>query len=151
MPFNEIAVPIEASRWRVVMGLFVMMPERRDSLAAQRCSLRRRREDEAPKLHGEVPGLTSLWLEVEERTDAGATKHIRRFVVERAPALFLVPCGDPRCAGEHDLTATVMRALRARESSFRGSDECTGSVGSSSCPRAIRFQGTAEYRDALQS
>jgi hypothetical protein len=68
-------------------------------------------------------------------------------MVDRAPALFLVPCGDPRCAdGEHDLTTVVMRALRARETSFRGIDECTGSVGSSTCPRVLHFQATAEYR-----
>jgi len=61
-------------------------------------------------------------------------------------ALFLVPCGDPRCVdGEHDLTATVMRALDAGQTSFHGDHDCTGSVGSSYCSRVIHIDGTAEY------
>jgi hypothetical protein len=61
--------------------------------------------------------------------------------------LFLVPCGDPRCTGdEHDLTAAVMRALHGRETSFRGQDDCTGSVGPSACPRVLRFEAAATYR-----
>jgi hypothetical protein len=132
----------------VIIVLVVMMPERRDGLAAQRCSLRRRREDEAPRLSGEVPALTSFRLEVEER--AGAAKYIRRFVINRASALFVVPCGDPRCAGEHDLTATVMRALRAwrklrprsrRVHVFRRIERLS--------PRD-HFLGTAEYRNAIR-
>lgn len=124
-----------------------MMPYRRDTQAAQRFTERRRREDEAPKLHGEVPALTGLQIAIEEGTSAGRTKHIRRFVVDRAPALFLVPCGDPRCAnGEHDLTGAVMRALRAHETTFRGTDECVGSVGTAACPRVVQFNCTAQYR-----
>ena len=84
-----------------------------------------------------------------ERSGAGGTKHIRRFMVDHAPALFLVACGDPRCTeGEHDLTHEIMRALRARQTSFRGSDDCAGSIGSSSCLRVIHFEGTARYRPA---
>ena len=69
-----------------------------------------------------MPALTSFRLEVEERAGAGATNYIRRFVIDRASALFVVPCGRSSCAGEHDLTATVMRALRAGESSVQGLD-----------------------------
>jgi hypothetical protein len=124
-----------------------MMPHRKDSRAAQRFAVRRRREDDAPKLREQVPALTSLRLELEERFGPGGTKHIRRFVIDNARALFLVPCGDPRCVdGEHDLTSHVMRALRARETSFRGSDDCAGNVDSSVCPGVLRFDGTAEYR-----
>lgn len=125
-----------------------MMPHRRNSLAAQRFAERRRREDEAPKLCSQVPALTGLRLEIEERSGAGATKHIRRVMVETAPAVFIVPCGDPRCiGGEHDLTTAVMAALRRREASFHGSDECVGSIGSSPCQRVVAFTGTAEYRE----
>ena len=60
-----------------------------------------------------------------------------RVVVDRAPALFLIPCGDSRCAdSEHDLTRAVMQALRAHESRFQGTDECSGSVGTSACGRS---------------
>lgn len=122
------------------------MNNRRNSLAAQRFADRRQREEEAPKLLSEVPDLSSLRLEIEERSGAGATKHTRRLVLERAPALFFVPCGDPRCSdGGHDLTYTVMRALRAHETSFQGSDECTGGLGSATCSRVLRFVGMAEY------
>ncbi len=128
----------------------VMMNYRRHSPAAQRFAERRRREDEAPRLCDQVPELVSLRLEIEERsghTTGAGPKHIRRVVVDRAPALFLMPCGDPRCAdGEHDVTTTVMRALRAHETQFQGSDECMGSVGLSACPRVLHFDATAEYR-----
>ena len=94
-----------------------------------------------------MPGLVNLRLEIEERFGVSATKHVRHVLIDRAPALFLVPCGDPRCAdGEHDLTTTVMRALRARETSFQGSDDCSGSVGPSACPRVIHFEAVAEYQ-----
>jgi hypothetical protein len=124
-----------------------MMPFRKNSPAAQRFTERRRREDDAPKLTEQVPGLTSLRLDFEERFGSGGTKHIRRFVLDNAPALFLVPCGDPRCAdGEHDLTTDVMRALRGRQTSFQGKDDCAGNIGSSVCLRVLHFDGTAEYR-----
>ena len=122
------------------------MYQRMNSLAAQRFAERRQREDDAPKLRSEVPSLASLRLEIEECAGAGATRHSRHVLVDRAPALFLVPCGDPRCVdGGHDITWTVMHALRAHEASLRGSDECTGSVGSSTCSRVIHFEGTASY------
>ncbi len=124
------------------------MNYRKHGAAAARFAERRRREDDAPRLSDEVPDLRSLRLEIEERSGVAGTqpKHIRRFVVDRAPALFLVPCGDPRCVdGEHDLTATVMRALRARQTSFQGTDECTGSVGLGACGRVLHFDAIAEY------
>jgi hypothetical protein len=123
-----------------------MMSQRRNSQVAERFAERRRREDEAPRLRDRVPGLKRLQLLIEERTPLGGTKHVRSFLVDRAPALFLVRCGDPRCAdGEHDLTDTVMRALAARQTEFHGSDECIGSVGTSGCSRVLSFDGTAEY------
>ena len=122
------------------------MPYRRNNPAALRFADRRQREDEAPKLRAQVPMLTSLRLDLEERSGIGGVKHVRRVVVDRAPALFLVPCGDPRCVeGEHDLTTTVMRALRAHQTSFQGTDECGGSIGQSACQRVLHFDGAAEY------
>ena len=123
----------------------LMMPHRKDSLAAQRSAERREREDKSPKLCGQVPALSSLRLEIEEQCGAGGIKHTRRVVIGRAPALFLVPCGDSGCDGEHDLTAPVMQALRGRQTTFRGSDGCTGSIGPSPCLRVVHFEGVAEY------
>jgi hypothetical protein len=124
----------------------MMMPHRTNSLAAQRFAERRQREDEAPKLRSQVPTLSSLKLDVEERSGIGGTKHTRRLLVDRAPALFLVQCGDPRCIdGEHDLTMAIMHALRDRQTSFTGHDECRGTIGSSPCQRVLHFDGTAEY------
>src|SRR6266849_2479094 len=81
----------------------VAMMNRRNSVAAQRFAERRRREEDAPRLCDQVPNLVSLKLEIEERSGVTGVKHIRRVVVDRAPALFLVPCGDSKCAdGEHD-------------------------------------------------
>jgi hypothetical protein len=126
-----------------------MLHHRRNSAQALRFQERRRREDDAPRLATQVPALTSLKFVVEERCGAAGTTHIRFVVVGSAPALFLIPCGDPRCTdGEHDLTYAVMHALRARETSFRGTDECSGAVGTSVCTRVVHFDATAEYAPA---
>jgi len=93
-----------------------------------------------------------LQLAVEERrgTWPSATpegSHMRRVVVQTAPALFLITCHDPECRdGGHDVTTLVMRALRARQLRFEGADQCFGHVGSADCQRVIRFLGTAAYR-----
>lgn len=123
-----------------------MMHPGKNRLAAQRFAERRQREADAPRLRREVPSLASLRLEIEECAGAGATRHRRHVVIDQAPALFLVPCGDPRCVdGGHDITWTVMVALRARQAHLEGKDECTGSIGSSTCSRVIHFEGAAAY------
>ncbi len=122
----------------------------KQSAAALRAAERREREDRAPRLAEEVPDLASLRLEIEERSDsttATQPKYIRRVVVDSAPALFLVPCGDANCTdGGHDLTRFVMQALRAHSATFRGEDGCRGSVGSGSCSRVLHFEAVAEYK-----
>jgi hypothetical protein len=125
-----------------------MMNSRRTSPQALRFAERRKREDDAPRLRDEVKDLVDLRLEVEDRAGViEGNRYTRHVVVEHAPALFLVPCGDPRCAGEeHDLTRMVMHALRSQETSFRGEDGCTGSVGPNPCSRVLRFEGSATYR-----
>jgi len=120
---------------------------RRNSPAALRFAERRQREDDAPRLRSEAPDLRSLRLEVEEQGGSAQPKYIRRIVVDTAPALFFLPCGDPRCVdGGHDVTALVMRALRSHTHSFDGTDDCAGSVGSSACARVIRFNAVAEFQ-----
>ncbi len=122
------------------------MRQGRNSPGALRFAERRRREDEAPRLCAEVPELLSLQLSIEERSDGGAIRHTRRVVIGRAPALFLVPCGDSRCIdGEHDLTSAVMGALHAHEKTFGGDDGCRGSLGQGLCARTIHFDACAEY------
>jgi hypothetical protein len=95
----------------------------------------------------------SLQIEVSERSGIRAVsepKHVRRIVVEHAPALFVVPCGDPQCRdGGHDLTHIVMRALSARRTVFEGDNDCSGSLGSASCSRSLRYRAVAEYRDRV--
>ena len=124
------------------------MMNRRRGAQLTRFTARRTREDDAPRLREEVPTLVSLQLDVEDRSGAsGRIKHLRRVMVDHAPALFLLPCGDPKCAGqEHDLTADVLRALRSGETSFQGEDTCQGSGTPGGCPRVLRFEAVASYR-----
>lgn len=122
---------------------------RRQSEAAQRFAERRRREDDAPRLSTEVPRLKDLRLEIEERTGGSLVaepKHIRRIVVERAPALFMLPCGDPRCKdGGHDITRELLRSLHGEQTRFEGEDVCVGSQGSGQCSRILHYVGFANY------
>lgn len=122
---------------------------RRNSEAAQRFAERRRREDEAPRLQAEVPNLDTLVLELSDHGSetAAAMKHLRRVVVASAPALFDIPCSDPSCVdGGHDVTHSVMRALRQRASTFEGEDQCHGSVRTAACAHVLRFVLVATYR-----
>ena len=126
------------------------MNYRRNSEAAQRFAERRQREDESPRLQTEVPRLESLKLEIEERRAGGAvaeSAHIRRVVVENAPALFLLPCGDSSCKdGGHDITRVVMHALQAGAPRVEGEDACNGQIGSATCSRVMRYVAIATYR-----
>lgn len=123
---------------------------RKVSAAAQRYADRRRREDEAPRLSTEIPDVTSLTLEIRELTNGmgdSQQKYVRKIVVENAPALFLVPCGDPRCMdGGHDITAPIMRALRNRQTTFEGEGDCRGTLGTANCRRVLHFSASAEFR-----
>lgn len=126
-----------------------MYNNRKHGEAAQRYAERKRREDEAPRLIAEVPTLRSLKLEIEERSGGNAVAeptHIRRIVVEHAPALFFLPCGDPRCRdGGHEVTHAVMRSLNSKETRFEGEDVCMGSQGSGQCSRVLHYVAHAEY------
>jgi len=133
--------------WGGYVAWMAMMNRRRGA-NLDRFAARRTREDGAPRLRDEVPTLVSLQLDVEDRAGAsGSIKHLRRVMVDHAPALFLVPCGDPKCAGqEHDLTAEVLRALRSQETTFHGEDVCPGSRAPGGCSRVLRFEAVASYR-----
>lgn len=127
-----------------------MRSHRKSREAAERFSERRRREEEAPRLASEIPDLESLALQIRDRAGSGPApepSYTRRVVVESAPALFVIPCGDRRCEdGGHDVTPMVMRALRARLPEFSGEDACGGSLGAhGQCARVLHFTGKATY------
>ena len=126
-----------------------MQNNRRFGEARQRFAERRQREDEAPRLTAAVPHLQSLTLEIAERSEGrpvAEPTHVRRVVVEHAPALFVLPCGDARCRdGGHDVTYEVLSALRAGDGRFEGQDGCGGSVGTGQCSRILHFVGVATY------
>lgn len=127
-----------------------MLRHRRDFAATARVAERLQREHDAPRLATEVPRLERLELALEERRDGvtlGESRHVRRIVVERAPALFEFPCSDKACAGGgHDMTYEVMRVLRANLQRVDFEDACGGTVGSAQCSRVLRCVGIASYR-----
>jgi hypothetical protein len=125
------------------------MRSRVNTEAARRHDERRERENSATRLLEAVPDLVSLDLALAESRGeiAGGVTHIRHIVVASAPALFEIPCGDPRCKdGGHDLTYEIVRALRGRATDPSGRDTCNGSVGSATCGRDLHFRATAVYR-----
>jgi hypothetical protein len=120
-----------------------VLSRRRGRELAEHTAARRRREDEAPRLTAEVPTLATLSLTIEERRAGGIiiSPHIRRVVVETAPAIFIVPCGASGCAqGMHDLTYAVVRELRSGATQFSGETSCDG------CDCVMRHAGNATYR-----
>jgi hypothetical protein len=121
----------------------------RNSEAAQRSRERRDREDAAERLHAVVPRLGSLALEVREaRGEEIGVSYVRRVVVERAPALFDLPCTDPDCKdGGHDVTAPILRALRSAQTRFEGEHACHGQIGRGQCQRVLRYVGLAAFSE----
>ena len=74
------------------------------------------------------------------------SSHKKRVVVERAPALFVIPCANKECTdGGHDVTSDIMRALRAKMERFEGAHACGGTVANAPCSGVLRFTATAEY------
>ena len=123
---------------------FTMMNHRDQMEARRRAAERRQREDEAPRLHEEAPRLDSLRLEIED----GDSKYLWRIVVERAPSLFEVGCGERACKdGGHNLTLDVMRALRQQKTEFSGEHSCNGQVRTGECARLLRYHAVATYKD----
>ena len=117
--------------------------------AMERFAERRRREDAAPRLRDTVPRLRACRIDFEEtRADvtSASVAHTRRLVVERAPALFIIPCSDPSCKdGGHDISANLLRGLRDGAAQIRGEDTCHGYVGGASCGRILKFTAFADY------
>jgi len=127
---------------------------RRNGAGAQRFAERRLREDAAPRLSVAVPDLVSLSLAIEDCSNSSFAqpKHVRRVVVEHAPALFVIGCSDPNCQeGGHDVTHAIMQALSNRQTAFRGEDKCYGVLGSSPCTRVLHYEALADYATRANS
>ncbi len=128
-----------------------MYNRRRQSEASQRATERRQREDEAPRLKQQVSGLLELRLEIEERhgdSAIAAARHTRHIIVDRAPALFDLPCTENSCRdGGHDMTTEIMRALRSGATQFEGKDACMGRLGAGAdpCRRILHYVAHAKY------
>jgi hypothetical protein len=121
-----------------------MMTRRYDQEAKQRIADRRLREDEAPRLVEEAPRLATLQIDVEN----GTNRYLWRIVVERAPALFEIPCPEQGCEnGGHDLTREIMRALRTSAPRVEGESSCRGDLGQRTCGRVLKYVATATYRE----
>lgn len=129
------------------------MAYRRDQLeSATRRKARHERDDASPRLLARVPRLQSLYFEIEA-SERGATvraaRHVKRFVVDHAPALFVIHCTDPECAdGEHDLTERILKQLAAGKEKFGTEDPCKGRSGA--CTRIVRVTAVATYAPAAR-
>jgi hypothetical protein len=124
----------------------VYASRKKANAAAQRSAERRQREDDAQRLSYLIPSLTELRITVTEDSSAGKTKHVKHIIVQRAPALFVIACGDPRCEeGGHDVTSEVMHALRGRQTKSDGESVCYGTIGSAACNRRMHYELTAAY------
>jgi hypothetical protein len=122
---------------------------RRQVEVENRVRERREREDAAPRLRNRVARLLTLSIEIDDHFGSATmaqTRYVRHVVVERAPALFQIPCSEPSCEdGGHDVTRAVMQALLAGEREFSGEDVCYGWRGGERCERVLRFVGHATY------
>jgi hypothetical protein len=128
---------------------------RKDPIAIARAAQsaeRFRRELEAPLLRTEVPDLIELSIELAEGGQGGMpeTRHVRRFVLATARALFLIPCGNPLCqGGGHDISTVVMGALRSHRLEQAGDSPCSGTVDAVPCTRTVHFVVRGTYEDSL--
>ena len=116
---------------------------------------RSEREDAAGKLAQRVPDLASLSIAIHESRPGGCTsdtQYIRRVVLEHAPALFELPCSDPRCEdGGYDVTREIIFALASHQANFEGQQTCRGRCGPLDCARVLRYVTTARYRETVSA
>jgi hypothetical protein len=116
--------------------------------AAERSAALRMRENSAARLKTAIPTLKTLRIGVTEEGGANTMKHVKHIVVDRAPALLFIPCGEPRCEdGGHDITHEVMRVLYDRRTHGEGRHECGGTTGLAPCVRRILFEVDATFGD----
>jgi len=109
----------------------------------------RRRERAAPRLCQAAPALVSLRFKFEDLrsgTDVDGILYAKPIVVATAPAHFDLRCVEPRCDGRHDLTESIMAALRAKRPTFSGESPCNGLVAGESCSRTLYYSYEATYQ-----
>jgi hypothetical protein len=116
----------------------------------------RRREVEATAaaLHEIVPSLRELSLRVVRRLGDDLERrdsHVRRVVVDRAPAYFFSPCLDHDCVGGHDLTDLVLDGLRALQTTIVGTAPCDAGGLETGCPGVLELEATARYEGGVTS
>jgi len=114
------------------------------------------REDAAGKLSVRAPDLQDLNISIDETQRSGSavggTRYIRRVVIASAPALFELPCSDPRCEnGGYDVTDEFLAALAYRRAVFEGQRSCPGRSSMHDCGRTLRYVATATYRDEKEA
>lgn len=126
------------------------MNRRQKDEAAAAIAERRQREDRAQRLRDVVPELHSLRLEFAEYSEEATIashSHTRHIVVERAPALFDVPCGIRECLdGGYEITREVLSQLRGMSESFVGESVCHGRRPGTTCGRRLKYKAIASYR-----
>ena len=116
--------------------------------AARKAAERRVREDAAKRLADIVPDLERLCIRVEEwheGANEAHVKHTRHVVVQRAPAVFDLPCCDRHCDGGHDVTKSVLNALTERRTRFDGRHRCGGTSKEGDCQYELTFTAEAAY------
>ena len=131
---------------RQILEMNVM--RRRDPQLREAEAEHRRREDEAARLHEQGFQLSSLRFRFEDVRPEGrqvALPYSKLVVVSSAPALFEIRCMEPRCDGRHDLTYTVLGALRQAKTSFTGEHPCAGMVGDLPCDRTLVYEVEATF------
>lgn len=125
---------------------------RRNAEVMMRAELRRQRADDARRLREVVPELESLQFVIHETRQGQPGQevtHKRYIVVDRAPALFDIPCSDRKCSeGGHDVTALVMRHLCGHDRQFEGRHVCGGYLKEGDCAYELRFVASAKYVSA---
>ncbi len=112
---------------------------------AARRKARRDKEDGSARLRDAVPSLSALHFQVSSRhgrAQLAETRHLKRFIVDQAPALFEMPCTDKACKeGGHDMTRDILKALNAAEARFEVENDCRAG-----CGRTLQVVGVAVYR-----
>jgi hypothetical protein len=108
-----------------------------------------KREDNAPRLIDEVPGLQSLVLslrDLRESHSIAGSERKQHVIVSRAAVLFEIACPEPKCEeGGHDLTLEVLQHLRNGDVEFSGNSDCRGMVGQAGCRRTLQYTAQAVY------
>lgn len=119
--------------------------------ALRRREERWQREDAAHRLLEDVPSLSSLSIEIQDRSGDPAqppTNYVRRVHLPGAPAHFEIPCSDRKCEnGGYDITSDILEGLRSGKPVFEGTVSCLGSLPEHACTRSLHWTVRATFAD----